>query len=104
MILEPEKIVTMPLDEMWRYFKRMKNQLDRGNKELVYNNVRKGIKIKFELDDFITNNVTHKPKSGMIRIRNTWHTYSDVYTEIEERERELTDFLLLNVKETGIVE
>lgn len=104
MILDPEKIVTMPLEEMWNYFKRMKNHFKHGVFEDTYKKSRYGHKIKFELDDFINGNLAEKPKKGIVRIRNKWYELSEIYSELEERERTLTDYLLLNYEEGDIVE
>lgn len=104
-MIDEETILTLSLDAAWTLYKIKFLDMSRtkdedGNKVKPftttqdYDNIRFGLNIKFEIDDYLKNRFREKPKSGTIVIWKDEYNISDFRTEIDNRERMIRSALL----------
>ena len=75
------EILTLGIKEAWNVYKiKIDNDED-------YRKVRFGIKIKFDLNDYLKNRIVMKSKIGKVIVRGNTHNLTDFDTELEEREK-----------------
>lgn len=94
---EEKDIRSMNLEETWGTY------LAEGGQETSdYNQVRYGIRIKFDIHYWLEKMYIIKPKSGRISIRGASYNISDVWTEMENREIMMKEYLMSLEEETGL--
>ena len=89
---------TLPPDEAWNLFA---TEID--NQEEEYNTARFGIKIPFDIYYYLQNQITIKPKRGIAIIRGRTYLLEDLYTEIEERNKVIKEWLVENLTGDDII-
>jgi len=91
------EIRTLGFEEAWQLFK---TEAEIGSEE--YELARKGIEIKFDINDYFHGNITIKGKTGKAFVRGKLYKSEDIYTEIEKRERLIKEWLLENFADEEI--
>lgn len=86
-------LMTMGLPEAWNMYKIM------SDKDELYRRARFGIKIKFDINDYLKGRITIKPKSGRAMIRGRNCSLEDFETELEDREKVIKEWLIENCTE-----
>lgn len=69
----------------------------------VYDTARFGIKLKFDLYDYIYENITMKGKTGKIIYRGRTIDLSNFWTELEARNILIKKWLIENTEEEGVI-
>ena len=90
-------ILTMGLVDCWNMYKVMTMRDD------TYKQARFGVKIKFDINDYLKGRILTKPKSGKALIRGRTCELEEFETELEEREKLIKEWLLENCTEDEII-
>lgn len=85
---EQLKIRALSLEEAWNVFKTEAEMTDQEYKQSRY-----GVEIKFDIYDYFMGNIIIKQKKGLVKIGNATYRLTDLYTELELRERIMKDYL-----------
>lgn len=86
---EEQDIRTLTTKQAWEAF------ITEGGKETeAYEQVRFGIKIKFDIHYYIEDYLTIKPKKGVAVIRGKAYKLEDLWSEIEDRTIKMKEYLL----------
>lgn len=89
---------TIPFEDAWAYFKI---SIESSSKE--YQQVRFGIKIKFDIYDYQKGRIETKPKQGLALLHGKRYNLEEIETELEEREKIMKNWLIDNEEKTGIM-
>lgn len=92
-----EKIRTMDLKQAY-FFTIGEEDIP----EEDYRKMRYGIKVKFDIYDYIHNNIAVKQKSRLIGIGSKWMTMDEFYSEIEARLKFIKIYLLNIYKDESL--
>lgn len=84
-------IRTLNIEEAWNTFKT-----EIKTHETEYKQARFGIKIKFDINDYLKGRITIKAKTGKAYIRGGAYELEDFETELELRERIIKNWLIEN--------
>lgn len=90
-------ILTLGLPEAWNMYKIMTEH------DEEYRKARFGIKIKFDINDYLKGRILIKPKTGKALVRGKTFILEDFETELEEREKVVKDWLLENYTEEELI-
>jgi hypothetical protein len=83
-------ILSLDFKDCWNVFK---TQIDMSDS--LYNEVRFGYSIKFDIYDYLNGFITIRGKAGQVTTRNgKTYELSNFNTEIEKRERKIKEYLL----------
>lgn len=91
-------IRTLDLREAWNFFK---TEIETTHEE--YRKARFGIRVKFDINDYLKGRIIIKSKKGVAHIRGKMYDLEKFETELEERERTIKTWLLDNFGEEDIV-
>lgn len=91
-------IRTLDLREAWNFFKT-----EIAMEDETYRKARFGIKVKFDINDYLKGRIPVKAKTGKALVRGQAHKLEDFETELEVRERIIKDWLLQNFGEEELV-
>lgn len=96
-------ILKMDLEEAYHLFliekKNMESSDDTDSEETketkeVYKKARFGIRVRFDIHDYFNEIYTHKAKCAKVKIGGETYDREDFYTETEERETLIKNFLI----------
>lgn len=88
----------MDFSEAWNVFK---TESEMASDE--YRQARFGVKILFDINDYLKGRISIKSKTGQAYIRGRTHKLEDFETELEVRERIIKGWLLDNYGEEDVV-
>lgn len=89
-------IKTLSLEEAYELFI---SEVDKYRDSKIYGQIRFGIKIRFDIYDYLNGNIRVKHKSGKAIIKGRVYDMEDIYGEIEERNKEMKEWLVENIVE-----
>ena len=92
------EIRKMSLEETWQMFK---SEVDIHSK--IYEKIRFGVEVKFDINDYFANWFNVKPKTGTFFIRGEARKSENVFTELEIREKAMKQWLLENFGDDDFV-
>lgn len=90
-------IMTLGLEDAWEMFVTLNEELD-----YIYEKARWGIKIKFDIYDYLNGAIQEKIKTGKVHIKGIAYESSDYYSELEIRKKLIKRWLLENYQEEEI--
>lgn len=90
-------ILTLGLPEAWNMYKIM------ADHDEEYRKARFGVKIKFDINDYLKGRIMTKPKTGKALIRGKTCQLEDFETELEKREKIIKEWLVENYTEEELV-
>lgn len=90
-------ILTLGLPEAWNMYKIM------ADHDQSYREARFGIRIKFDINDYLKGRILTKPKTGKALIRGHTCKLEDFETELEAREKIIKEWLVENYTEEDLI-
>lgn len=91
------EIRQMTFEDAWQTFK---TEIETNTQE--YQQTRFGINIKFDINDYLKDRITIKPKIGKAYIKGTSYELEQLETELEQRERIIKKWLIKTFKDEDI--
>lgn len=82
-------IKTLDIKECWNLFKTESEMTD-----TIYREVRFGIQIAFDINDYLNGYINIKPKTGKCLIRGKSYPSETLHSELELRERAMKEYLV----------
>lgn len=97
MIMEANEVMSMDILTAYKAYTVLK--LDEPELTKDYNKVRFGIKLRFDINNILTENYYIKGKAGTIWVEGNKYPLKDFYTEMEEREALIKKAILDSLEE-----